>query len=311
MTCLGTGAFWLHERRLAGVVEYFERPGRGRWRNIGLAALFLIAALFLMFLPPAYQTPIRQAVRATVLRPFVWSQSELASRSTQAVDVGVLRAERDSLLAVVAAQASLAEENRRLRQLLGLRGRVSQSFLPAERIRVGTEGGESGFLLDVGSRDGVVVGSPVIASGGLVGVVWEVGGSASHAIDWTHPDFRASAMTADGEAYGIVESRRGQYREEDRLALVGAPFHVDVQPGTRVVTSGRGGIYPRGILLGTVVGIEEADTGWRKSYLLRPAVRPESVTHVLVGIPQDGEEDDLSPLWSGAPPEDTTGDPQP
>ncbi|MEJ2501703.1 MAG: hypothetical protein P8177_00050 [Gemmatimonadota bacterium] len=125
--------------------------------------------MFLMFLPQHYQTPIREAVRGTVLRPFVWVQSELVSRSTHAVDLGELRAERDSLLAVASAQASLAEENQRLRQLLGLRSRVARSFLPAELIRVGTEGGESGFLLDVGSRDGVVVGSPVIASSGLVG----------------------------------------------------------------------------------------------------------------------------------------------
>ena len=282
------------------MVEYFEGSGRGRWRNVGLASLFLVVGLFLMFLPQDYQTPIRQAIRGTLLQPFVWAQTELVSRSVQAVDLSALRAERDSLSAVVSAQASLAEENRRLRQLLGLRSRVSDAFVPAELVRVGTEGGESSFLLDVGSEEGVVTGSPVIASGGLVGVVWEVGESSAHAIDWTHPDFRASAMTADGQAYGIVESRRGLYREEDRLALVGAPFHVDVQPGTRVVTSGRGGVYPRGILLGTVVGIEEADTGWRKSYLLRPAVRPEAVTHVLVGVPSEEAMDDLSPLWSGA-----------
>ncbi|NIP83095.1 MAG: hypothetical protein GWM90_29250, partial [Gemmatimonadetes bacterium] len=249
-----------------------------------------------------YQTPIRRGIRATVLRPFIWAQSELMASSSHTVDVSALRAERDSLSAVVSAQASLAEENRRLRELLGLRGRAEPSFVPAEVIRLGTPGGESSFLLDVGERDGVAVGSPVIASAGLLGVVWEVGGGSAQAIDWTNPDFRASAMTADGRAYGIVESRRGRYREEDQLALVGAPFHIDVPPGTRVVTSGRGGVYPRGILLGTVVGIEEADTGWRKSYLVRPAVRPEAVTHVLVGTPGEGPLNDLSPLWSAAPP---------
>lgn len=280
------------------MVEYFEGSRRSRWRQIGVAAVLFIVALVLMFLPRAYQAPIREGIRSTVLRPFVWAQSEIVAQSGQAVDLPALRAERDSLSAVVAAQASLAEENRRLRQLLGLRERAPDSFIPAELVRLGTQGGESTFLLDVGTDQGVRVGSPVISSGGLLGVVWEVSGSSAQAIDWTHPDFRASAMTADGEAYGIVESRRGQYREEDQLALVGAPFHIDVQPGTRVVTSGRGGIYPRGILLGSVVGIEEADTGWRKSYLLRPAVRPEAVTHVLVGIPGEGL-DDLSPLWSG------------
>ncbi len=280
------------------MVEYFEGAGKARRRSTGLAAIFLVLALFLYFLPQAHQTPIRQGLRDTVLRPFIWAQAELVSRAAETADVGELRAERDSLSAVVAAQASLAEENRRLRQVLGLRERVSASFVPAELIRVGTEGGRSTFLLDVGKSEGVVVGSPVIAPAGLLGVVWDVSEGTAHGIDWTNPDFRASAMTADGDAYGIVEARRGRYREEDQLALVGAPFHIDVVPGTRVVTSGRGGVYPRGILVGTVLGIEEADAGWRKSYLLRPAVRPESVTHVLVGLP--GEElDDLSPLWTG------------
>lgn len=270
-----------------------------------MAVAFLVLGLFLYFLPREYQSPIRSAIRATVLRPFLLAQSELVSRGASQVDVTELRASRDSLAAVVAAQASLAEENRRLRQLMGLRNRAPRSFVPAELVRIGTQGGESSFLMSVGTEQGVEVGSPVIASGGLLGVVWEAGASVSQAIDWTHPDFRASAMTADGEAYGIVESRRGRYREEDQLALVGAPFHVDVPPGTRVVTSGRGGVYPRGILLGTVLGIEEADTGWRKSYLLRPSVRPEAVTHVLVGVPTESGYDDLSPLWSGSTPPDT------
>lgn len=278
------------------MAEYFEDPRRARWRNIGLAAVFFVVALFLYFLPQNYQMPIRRAVRGTVLTPFIWAQGEMRSQSARTSAMRELRGQRDSLLAVVAAQANLAEENRQLREILGLRNRAPGSFVPAELVRVGTPGGESSFLLDVGREDGVVVGSPVIAAAGLLGVVSEVGATSSQAIDWTHPDFRASAMTADGQAYGIVQSRRGLYRELDRMALVGAPFHSEVEPGTRVVTSGRGGIYPRGILLGTVVGVEDEEPGWRKTYIVRPAVRPESATHVLVGTP--GERP-LDPLWDG------------
>jgi rod shape-determining protein MreC len=277
------------------VAEYFEDPRKARWRNIGLAAVFLIAALFLYFLPQDYQTPIRRAIRGTALMPFILAQGEMETQAARTAAMRELRAQRDSLLAVVSAQASLAEENRQLRELLGLRSRAPSSFVPAELVRVGTPGGESSFLLDVGRDDGVAVWSPVIAAGGLLGVVWEVGATSSQAIDWTHPDFRASAMTADGQATGIVQSRRGLYREQDRMALEGAPFHTDVEPGTRVVTSGSGGIYPRGILLGTVVGVEDAEPGWRKSYIVRPAVRPEAATHVLVGVP--GER--MEPLWDG------------
>ena len=80
--------------------------------------------------------------------------------------------------------------------------------------------------------------------------------------------------------------------------LTGAPFHSDIQPGTQIVTSGRAGSTRGGSRSASVVGIEEADTGWRKSYLVRPAVRPEAATHVLVGVREDqGGEGDLSPLW--------------
>ena len=50
-------------------------------------------------------------------------------------------------------------------------------------------------------------------------------------IDWTHPDFRSSAMLADGSVYGMVESRRGDFREDDRLILNGVPYHEEVAVG--------------------------------------------------------------------------------
>jgi rod shape-determining protein MreC len=282
------------------VKEYhLDEPRRSRWRELGLGVVFLGIAFLLLFLPPDYQTSVRKVMRATVLRPFIVAQSALIAGGLRRTDVAALRAQRDSLSAVVAAQASLAEENRRLRALLGLRERAGPSFVAAELVHVGMEGGESTFLLRIGSAAGVHVGSPVIVPEGLLGVVWDVDKSTSQGIDWTNPDFRASAMTADGRAYGIVEPRRGRFREEDRLALTGAPFHTDIPAGTRVLTSGRGGFYPRGILIGTVMGVEEAETGWRKSYTVRPAVRPAAVTHVLVGVGAAGQ--DLSQLWKVAP----------
>jgi len=279
-------------------VDYFEGTRKTKRRDAAITAVLLLIAIFLFLLPGSYQAPVRQTVRGTALVPFLAVQSQLVERRGRRGDVGEMRAQRDSLAAVVAAQATLAEENRRLLALLGLRSRAESSFRPARVLRLGVSGAESSFLIDIGEAQGVEVGSPMLASGGLIGVVWEVDSRSAHAIDWTHPDFRASAMTRDGEVYGLLEPRRGQFREEDMMVLTGAPFHSDIRPGTQIVTSGRGNIYPRGIPLGTVVGIDEADTGWRKSYLVRPAVRPESATHVLVGVRMDqGGAGDLSQLW--------------
>ncbi len=285
----------------------FDGSRKARRRDLMFAGAIVLLALILFALPAAYQRPFRQAIRGSVLAPFLSAQATLAYRRSTTVDVHELRAQRDSLSALVAAEATLAEENRKLRSLLSLRARAGAEFVPAEVLHVGLAGAESTFLINVGSRQGVKIGSPVLAPEGLLGIVVEVEDHTAQAIDWTNPDFRVSAMTADGEAYGIVEARRGTYREEDLLALTGAPFHTDVQPGTPIVTSGRGTVYPRGIPLGVILGIEEADTGWRKSYLIRPAARPEAITQVLVGL-NTGANADLARLWNNrvAEPETTT-----
>jgi rod shape-determining protein MreC len=283
----------------------FDGTRKARRKDALIAGAFILLALILFLLPAAYQRPIQHALRNTALRPFLTAQATIAGRRASSVDVNDLRAQRDSLAALVAAEATLGEENARLRALLALRQRSGSNFIPAEVLKLGVSGAESTFMLNVGSDQGVEVGSPVISPEGLLGVVVDVQKRSAQAMDWTHPDFRASAMTADGQAYGIVEARRGRYREEDLLALTGAPFHSDLQPGTLVVTSGRGEVYPRGIPIGIVSGIEEADTGWRKSYLIRAAIRPEAVIHVLVGV--KGGERDVSRFWNTMLPPDAPG----
>jgi rod shape-determining protein MreC len=278
----------------------FDGSKKARRRE-GLASLgILLLSGIIFLLPDGYQAPIRKVVRNTALRPFVRAQITLASQRSRNVDVSELRSQRDSLVALVSALGTLAEENRRLRELQSLGARAGQSFKPAEVLRLGMDTGESTFLLNIGSADGVEVNAPVIAPEGLLGTVIEVDEHTALAQDWTHEEFRASAMTADGEAQGMVRVSRRDFREADLLILDGAPFHTDIQPGKPVVTTGRGGKFPRGIPIGVVIAIEEADTGWRKSYVLRPAVRPEVVTHVMVGVGRTADTD-FSSLWNTAP----------
>ena len=281
----------------------FDGSRKARKRDLAIAGAIVLLAFILFLLPAAYQRPFRDTIRGSLLAPFISAQATLAYRRSTTVDVHELRAQRDSLVALTAAESTLGEENRRLRALLSLKARAGAAFVPAEVVHVGLAGSESTFLINIGSAQGVKVGSPVLAPEGLIGIVREVQPNTAQAIDWSHPSFRVSAMSADGRVYGIVEARRGTYREEDVLALTGAPFHTDLQPGTPIVTSGRGTVYPRGIPLGIILGIEEADTGWRKSYLIRPAVLPHAVTHVLVGL-STGAGEDLAKLWNNtiAPP---------
>ncbi|MEX2467138.1 MAG: rod shape-determining protein MreC [Gemmatimonadota bacterium] len=255
--------------------------GGGR-RQVVLAGVFVLAGIAIATLGEATQQRIAGMLRGSVLRPFVAMQEGLAQQRTRAGSVDQLRVRVDSLAAIVTTQSVLVEENETLRRLLTLSERLGPDFRSATALRPGTSGSESIFLLDVGTDDGVHVGAPIISPEGLVGKVQDAGASSSVGIDWTHPDFRASAMIPGADVYGIVENRRGAFREEDRLVLTGTAYNEVVLDGSDVVTSGLGGVYPRGIPIGTIDGVADSQGTWRKSYWLRPRVLPGSITHVLV-----------------------------
>jgi cell shape-determining protein MreC len=232
----------------------------------------------------------------TVLRPFVSVQEGLTLVRTRASSAGVLRRQLDSLVAATSGHSVLEAENHQLRELLRVREMAGPAWIPAGVVRSGTVGSESTFMLDIGSEDGVTRLSPVITVEGVVGRVQEVYPKSSIAVDWTHPEFSVSSRDPAGTTFGIVKSRRGQFREEDRLEFNGTAFTSRLEDGTVIVTNGLGGVFPPGIPVGKVDGLAEADAGWRKSYWLRPMVEVGAVSYVLVGV-APGTSTDLSGIW--------------
>ena len=259
-------------------------------------------AVVLLLLPNVYREAIARGVRASVLRPVLALQQGAIERNTLFDDPARLRAQRDSLAAYLVGNAAIEAENRRLRELLGLRGRLPQSFVPAEIIRIPGRAAEGYFQLTAGSNQGIAAGSSIVAAEGLVGRVRELDGNIAFGIDWMHPEFRASAMTPDGQVYGIVEPR--QVDGNWLLALTGTPRHVELDEGAMILTSGHGGVFPRGIPIGRVVGQEGGAEGWQRNYLIEPLVGPSEMTYVLVlGESQTAlEGQDLALVWGIRPP---------
>lgn len=266
-----------------------------------IAAAFLVAGIVVGTLGEAVEQRIAGFIRSNVLRPFIATQELIASARTRATDVDQLMVRIDSLTAILSAQATLVDENETLRELLDLSGRLEPRFRSATVLRPGTPGSESMFLLDAGRSDGIRIRAPIISSDGLIGVVRSVSESNAAGMDWTHPDFRASAMVPGTDMYGIVENRRGAFREVDRLVLTGTAYNEVIQDGARVVTSGLGGVYPRGIPIGTIAGVADYEGSWRKSYWLRPSVLPGEVTHVLIPIEDLSAEGITWPEDGGSP----------
>jgi cell shape-determining protein MreC len=251
-----------------------------------------------MMLPEVYKDGLGHSLRATALRPFIAIQRGAADRTGRYADATGLRAERDSLASFLVGQATLAAENRQLRQLLGFRERLTYSFVAAEARPEAGPGSHGVLRLSAGGRDGVREGAPVITAEGLAGQVGQLGTESSTMLSWTHPQFRASVMTVEGETYGVARPLDGP-NGETVLAFSPVAFHTAPDTGTLIVTSGEGGVYPRGIPVGTVAGSGTDPNGWLRIYYVRPLVSPSQMGHVLVlGDPVRAPTDqDLASAW--------------
>ena len=264
--------------------EHGDANGDGRRAQLFLAAAFLVVSLAFYLIPTGLQQNVASSIRLTLLRPFVGFRSAVSVARLRRVEADALHARLDSLNAWIANNVSALEENRRLRALSGLAGRMERTYGPASVFRPGNRGSQGTLVLDLGRDDGVHASSSVITPAGLAGRVIEAHATISIGMDWTHPDFRVSVMTEDGELYGIAGPEAAPFGEVDRLVLTGIPYYRDLADGALVVTSGRGGVFPRGVPVGLIGGLAEVEEGWHRSYWVYPSVHPASVTHALVDV---------------------------
>lgn len=265
-------------------------------RRDPLRLLFLLlAAVVLMSLPHEQQLVLATAVRSSVLAPVLQLQQRFVDVRTTRTRLEVFRAQRDSLSAELLKISDVQDENRRLRALLGLASLGAGRFRAANLAPAGRAGEvvKLSFVVDIGAAEGVFPEAPVVAADGLVGVVRVVRGSQATGDFWTHPEFRVSAMTADGRVFGIIRALAGTPL---LMRLDNTPYQTELPAGTELLTSGQGGVFPRGIPVGRVLELTEAEAGWAKSYLVEPAVYPEAVREVMVLVDR-GAKGDLEDVW--------------
>jgi len=269
----------------------------------------ILLSLVSMVLPPNLREPVAGALRRSLVAPLVRLQ-----RGAEKWRGAYLTAEREELrrdtLALAAARVpTLEADNERLRQMLGLGSKLQWGFIPAQALQGRGRADDFTITLSAGSKAGIRERSLVVAPEGIVGMVQTVDPTMSLAILFAHPDFRVSAMSADGSAFGIVQphiagtatvnpSQSGSMQSERwMLELRGVPFRSALKPGAVVYSSGLGGIYPRGIPVGVVVGEIKTAEAWARTYLLRPSVNPAEISSVMVLTPQRGTAG-LNNVWA-------------
>jgi rod shape-determining protein MreC len=240
-------------------------------RDTALFVLCLGLSIVGLFSPVSWSYALTDTLRHTVLAPLVWLQARAEEGRTSRMRFRRLTAQRDSAAYLAQFLPSLRAENERLRQLLKLSRRLNIAYVSAEVLHQPHATDGRTLLLSAGSRQGVAPFNPVVAPEGLIGVVLSVTPHSSIAMSWAHPEFRVSAFTIGGNALGVVAPSAEGRNAEGLLELRGVPYRDSVPLGTLVLSSGLGGVFPKGVPVGTVTGTLREEAGWERVYRLRPA----------------------------------------
>lgn len=199
----------------------------------------------------------------------------------------------------------LAEENKRLKILAAqyARDMAQYNFIKAENegykkdlkftqaqtnlynyeyhianvVSVTTEPGNNTLVIDLGAKDGIRLNMSVISTEGLVGVISNVSNFTSTVKLMTmmdihdpnsQPSIAATAMNKEDKTFGMVEKYDQQ---TGKLIMNKIPVGDPIAKDDLIISKGTGGVYPRGMTIGTVEEVKVSQFGLTSTAIIKPA----------------------------------------
>lgn len=173
-------------------------------------------------------------------------------------------------------------ENKKLKEALNIKEQFDD-YLPLGSNIIGKDMGNwfNVFTIDRGSKDGVSNDFAVITHKGLVGRVISTGLMSSKVISIIDEGSSVSARIFKTKDLVVVKGDL-KLKEQGFCKMEYIPPDVDIAVGDRIVTSGLGGIYPKGITIGKVVEIRRKTSEINRYAIIEPSVDFKRLEAVFV-----------------------------
>lgn len=264
-------------------------------RRIVVFLVLLLVALVL--LTSQTRTADRREVGAigtailTVLLPVQAEMGRVADGMARAwarlAEIGQLRVENarlrvrlDDLEQEVAALREAAAATQRLERLLAFRAQGRYQGLAAQVTARDPSRWFSTVVVDRGSRDGVRTNAPVVTPDGVVGRVIEVTPLAARVLLIADSRSAVGVLVQDSRDAGVVEGRGSALLHLKYLSRA-----ARVNEGELVVTSGLGGVFPRGLVVGRIVKVVREEGELLQEAEVEPAAALDRLEEVLILLP--------------------------
>ena len=263
-----------------------------RSRHIRVFLLFgcLLTAIFILFVSMAgrKEFTIPHKLGLELIGPFQTAISKVSNYAgsiwDKYTDLLNVREEneqlRQELLQYKTANIEYREAvatNVRLQKLLELKESLPPPTLSAEIVGKDPSLWFRTFTINRGSSDGVQKGMPVVTVEGVVGQVLTSSPNYSKVLLATDPNSAIEVITQKTRVQGIV---KGSGPETFNLHYV--LKSAEVEKGDYVLTSGLGGVFPKGLMVGTVAEITKSRRGMFQNIAVKPAVDFSQLEYLII-----------------------------
>lgn len=264
---------------------------RTQYRTIGLVVLLTLVLLNL----PGKTAAALKSILMSLFLPLIGfanstealavNAAELVTPKRELVRQNRLLHEQNQQLRALLIQAQeQARENARLRELIGWQSQTQWKVRVARVIARDPANWWRAIHIDLGSKDGLRENVPVITPEGLVGRVNMVGLASAQVLLLGDPNCRVSALVEnDKRDVGVIGP--GNPIHTDIVELNYLPRNSGVKPGQTVVTSGLGGVFPKGIPIGKIVDAAPAPDEMHMKARVKLSANLSGLEEVLLLVP--------------------------
>jgi rod shape-determining protein MreC len=211
----------------------------------------------------------------------------------------LLKARLEEFAGVQAEVTDLRSENEELKELVDKEEDL-RDYNPIQAVVIARnpDQWEEKIILNRGTNHGVKENMAVMTARGLIGKVTIVTPTTStvELVTTQNPNYRVSAMVlGEDDVFGLIEGYDAERRE---LLLKRIDFSVELQEGDKVVSSGLGGIFPKGVVIGEITEVTIDEFGLTNLAYVKPAADFSMLNHVVIAdrlMPEvDGEDNGLT-----------------
>lgn len=234
-----------------------------RFGVLAIAAFIFAAGVLLFFGSNPQNVRHMQATFLNVISPFIRSGSDLDRRVTAFRDgmkklneledeVKTLRVQNRELSAENQTLRDYEKENEKLRAAIGYRARAPFRLVPARIVARDASTWYNTVIIDHGSDQGLREDMPVLTEEGLVGKTSAVSKTTCIVILISDENCKVAANVEGTREQGIVKGERASSTSQPVISMNFLSKQANLQTGQKVFTSGVGGVFPSGVLIGEV-----------------------------------------------------------